>query len=191
MNWPADKVVRRSLAELIPYARNSRTHSAEQIAQIAASIQEWGWTVPVLVDGDGVLIAGHGRVLAAQRLGITEIPTMTATGWTAEQIQAYRIADNKLGINAGWDDELLRQELGELRDDGFDLALIGFDDLELSEMFADETEGLTDPDDVPEAPAEPVTRLGDVWLLGAKAMCPKCGKATAVGLGPHKRPGQP
>jgi len=101
--WPADQVERWPLTKLIPYARNARAHSEEQIAQIAASIREWGWTVPVLVDEQGTLIAGHGRVLAAQQLGITDVPTMVARGWTHAQIQAYRLTDNQLALNAGWD----------------------------------------------------------------------------------------
>src|ERR1700720_2187101 len=144
--WPADKVERWSIDRLIPYARNARTHSDEQVAQIAASIREFGFTNPVLVDEEGTLIAGHGRVLGAQQLGITDVPTMVARGWTQAQIQAYRVADNKLALNAGWDPELLRLELGELKLSGFDLSLTGFGDLELKDIMAERTEGLTDPD---------------------------------------------
>ena len=129
--WPADKVERRKVAELVPYARNSRTHSDAQVAQIAASIREWGWTTPVLVDEEGGIIAGHGRVMAAQRLGIEEVPCMVARGWTDAQRRAYVIADNKLAMNAGWDEDLLRVELGELEGMEFDLGLTGFDDEEL------------------------------------------------------------
>ena len=102
--WPADKVERRPISELIPYARNSRTHSDAQVAQIAASIREWGWTMPILVDEDGNVIAGHGRIMAAQKLGIADVPCMTATGWSEAKRRAYVIADNKLALNAGWDD---------------------------------------------------------------------------------------
>src|SRR5262249_53862323 len=134
--WPADAVERRPVASLVPYARNARTHSPEQVAQIAASIREWGWTVPVLVDEQSNIIAGHCRVLAAQRLGLTDVPVMVARGWSDAQKQAYVIADNKLALNAGWDEELLRIELGELRGLGTDLGLTGFGELELDALFA-------------------------------------------------------
>lgn len=176
MEWPADKVERRSVAELVPYARNARTHSEQQVAQIAASIREWGWTNPVLVDESGGIIAGHGRVLAARKLGIDAVPVMVASGWTEAQRRAYVLADNKLALNAGWDEDLLRIELGELAQDGFDLGLTGFGDDELAELMADRTEGLTDPDDAPEPPVNPVTRLGDVWLLGKHRII--CGDST-------------
>ena len=113
-NWPADKVERRSINSIIPYASNSRTHSDEQVAQIASSIKEWGFTNPILVDIDGEIIAGHGRLLAAQKLGLDEVPCITAVGWSVAQKKAYVIADNKLAINSGWDFELLRIELDEL-----------------------------------------------------------------------------
>ena len=177
-HWPADKVERRKVSDLTPYARNSRTHSDEQVAQIAASIKEWGWTVPVLIEPDGGIIAGHGRVMAAQRLGITEVPCMIADGWSEAQKRAYIIADNKLALNAGWDDEMLRVEFAELGDMGFDLGLTGFGEMELDALLADKTEGLTDPDDVPDAPAKPVTVEGDVWLLGKHRLV--CGSCTAV-----------
>jgi len=124
--WPADKVERRSIASLIPYARNSRTHSAEQVDQIASAIKEWGWTTPVLIDPDGGIIAGHGRVMAAKKLGIEEIPVMVAEGWSEAQKRAYVIADNKLAENAGWDTALLKVEFDELRGLDFDLGLTGF-----------------------------------------------------------------
>ncbi len=124
--WPADAVERRSIDSLIPYAKNSRTHSDEQVAQIAASMKEWGWTNPILIDETGSIIAGHGRVLAARKLGYTEAPVMVAEGWTQAQKAAYIIADNKLALNAGWDVDMLRLELGELEIEGFDLLLTGF-----------------------------------------------------------------
>lgn len=124
--WPADAVERRAADSLIPYARNARTHSEEQVAQIAASIREWGFTNPVLVDEDSTIIAGHGRVLAAQKLGLPEVPVMVARGWTEAQRRAYVLADNKLALNAGWDVELLRVEFADLGDLGVDLELTGF-----------------------------------------------------------------
>ncbi len=177
--WPADKVERRKVADLIPYARNSRTHSDEQVGQIAASIKEWGWTVPVLIDPDGGLIAGHGRIMAAQKLGIIDVPCMIAEGWTDAQKKAYVIADNKLALNAGWDDDMLKIELGELGDLDFDLSLTGFDDDELNNLLADDpSEGLTDEDAVPEVPEVPVTVEGDVWLLGRHRLM--CGDSTSI-----------
>jgi ParB-like chromosome segregation protein Spo0J len=176
MHWPADQVERRPLAGLIPSARNARTHSDAQVAQIAASIREWGWTMPILVDEAGTIIAGHGRVLGAVRLGLDEVPVMVARGWSDAQKRAYMIADNKLGLNAGWNDELLRIELGDLASMGFDLPLVGFSDLELSALNVSGNPGLTDPDEVPEAPVEPVTRPGDLWVLGNHRLL--CGDAT-------------
>jgi ParB-like chromosome segregation protein Spo0J len=134
--WPADNVEKRDIKGLIPYARNARTHSAEQVSQIAASINEWGWTTPVLIDTDGGIIAGHGRVMAAHKLGITEVPCMVADGWTDAQTKAYIIADNKLALNAGWDNELLAIEFTELKELDFDLSLTGFgaDELMAFEM---------------------------------------------------------
>jgi ParB-like chromosome segregation protein Spo0J len=123
---PADKVEKWKISKLIPYARNARTHSDEQVGQIAASIKEWGWTTPVLVDEQGGIIAGHGRTLAAQKLGMTEVPVMVAKGWSDAKKRAYVLADNKLALNAGWDNEMLALELGELGDLGFDLDLTGF-----------------------------------------------------------------
>lgn len=133
--WPADNVERRRVESLVPYARNSRTHSDEQVAQIAASITEWGWTVPCLIDPDGGLIAGHGRVMAAQRLGLDEVPCMVADGWTDAQKRAYVIADNKLTLNAGWDDDALRIEFSDLDETGFNLDLTGFGADELAAIF--------------------------------------------------------
>src|SRR5258708_637250 len=160
--WPADKVERWPIDRLIPYAKNARTHTDAQIAAIAASIKEWGWTTPALVAEDGGLIAGHARVLAARQLGIAEIPVMVAAGWTEAQKRAYVLADNQLAITgSGWDPELLRLELGELKLGGFDLSLTGFGDLELRDLLAERTKGLTDPDDAPPAPEHPVSHPGD------------------------------
>jgi ParB-like chromosome segregation protein Spo0J len=139
-HWPADKVERRPIESLIPYARNARTHTAEQVGQIAAAMREWGWTNPVLVDEGGRIIAGHGRVLAARKLGFTEIPVMVATGWTEEQKRAYVIADNKLALNAEWDTDLLAGEIRELSEAGFSLGLTGFDLAELGSLLSEDTD---------------------------------------------------
>ena len=175
-DWPADKVERRPIGALVPYARNARTHSDEQVAQIAASIREWGWTVPVLVDETGGIISGHGRVLAAQRLGIAEVPVMVARGWSEAQKRAYVLADNKLALNAGWDEGLLAAELKGLAELGFDAGLAGFSAEELARLTLDAGGGLTDPDEAPEPPVEPVSVPGDVWLLGRHRLV--CGDST-------------
>ena len=174
--WPADVVQRRPLSELIPYARNPRTHTDEQVAQIAAAIRQWGWTNPILVDEQGTLIAGHGRLLAARQLGLTEAPVMVAQGWSDAQKQAYVLADNKLALNAGWDPDLLKIELAALADLNFELGLTGFSELELGDILADRTSGLTDPDEAPEPPVHPVTEEGDIWLLGRHRLM--CGDST-------------
>jgi DNA modification methylase len=148
------------------------------VAQIAASVREWGWTVPVLVDEEGTIIAGHGRVLAAQALGLDEVPVMVASGWTDAQRQAYVLADNRLALNAGWDTELLKLELADLKAADFDLALMGFGEDELADMLAEKTDGLTDEDAVPEVPATPVTVFGDVWQLGRHRVM--CGDSTSI-----------
>ena len=176
MEWPANNVVKRSVSSLIPYARNSRTHSEAQVSQIAASIREWGWTTPVLIDEAEMIIAGHGRVLAARKLGLKEIPVMVATGWTEAQKKAYVLADNQLALNAGWDMDLLKVEMQELEGLNFDLDLIGFDEKILAGLLNDPTEGETDPDDTPEPPVDPVSVLGDVWILGKHRII--CGSST-------------
>lgn len=132
---PADSVETWSIEKLIPYARNSRTHSDQQVAQIAASIKEWGFTSAILIDPQGGIIAGHGRLMAARKLGMKEVPVMIADGWTDAQKRAFVIADNKLAMNAGWDDELLALELAELKHEGFNVSLTGFDLQELEELF--------------------------------------------------------
>lgn len=187
--WPADKVERRKITDLIPYARNARTHSDAQVAQIAASINEWGWTTPVLIDESGQIIAGHGRIMAARKLGIDQVPVMVASGWSDAQKKAYVLADNQLTINAGWDMDLLKIELGDLETGGFNLDLIGFDDNVLAEILADKTKGLTDPDETPEVPVQPVSVSGDVWVLGNhRIICGDSTSADVVGklLGPVK-----
>lgn len=161
-----DKIERRPIGSLIPYARNARTHSDAQIQQIAASMREWGWTNPVLVDEAGGIIAGHGRVLAAQRLQVSEVPVIVASGWTDAQKRAYIIADNKLALNAGWDNELLALELGDLQELGFDLDLTGFD--------ADELEALAGAEEN-DVPQRPTTREVDADAFEMEHKCPRCG----------------
>jgi len=154
---------------LIPYARNARTHSPEQVQQIADSVQEFGWTNPVLIDEDNNIIAGHGRVMAAELLGYTEVPCITLTDLTELQKQAYIIADNKLALNAGWDEALLQIELRSLQDQGFNLDLSGFSALELKGLIGPDApvrQGKTDDDEVPPVPTEPIARPGDIWILG-------------------------
>lgn len=176
---PADKVEQWPIDKLIPYAKNSRTHSDEQVAQIAASIKEWGFTTAVLVDESGSIIAGHGRVMAARKLGLASLPVMVAKDWTDAQKRAYVIADNRLALNAGWDNDLLALELGELGDLGFDLELTGFTDEEIKALMpVDVTDGLTGPDETPPLPDDPVTRPGDVWVMGKHRLL--CGDSTSV-----------
>ena len=167
------------VANLIPYARNARTHSDAQVAQVAASIREFGWTNPVLIDPEGGIIAGHGRVLAARKLGMADVPCITLGHLTETQRRAYVITDNKLALNSGWDEEMLRLELTDLQAMGADLGLIGFRDDELDKLFADEAAGLTDPDEVPEAPVDPISRPGDIWICGEHRVL--CGDATVLG----------
>ena len=168
-----------SVSSLIPYARNSRTHSDAQVGQIAASIKEFGFLNPIIVDGESGIIAGHGRVLAAQKLGLAELPVIEAGHLSDTQRRAYIIADNKLAMNAGWDDEMLRVELDALGVDGFDLELTGFSLDEIADLQIEEVpEGLTDEDAVPEAPEDPVTVEGDVWVLGNHRL--HCGDGTSI-----------
>lgn len=167
-----------AVADLVPYANNSRTHSDEQVAQIAASIKEFGFTNPILTDGENGIIAGHGRLMGARKLGLTEVPTIELSHLSEKQRRAYIIADNKLALNAGWDLEVLQLELGELRDEGFDLSLTGFGDDELGAMFVEENEGLTDADAVPELQDTVITKPGDLWLLDKHRLL--CGDSTVA-----------
>ena len=167
------------LDALIPFAKNSRTHSGDQVAQIAASIKEFGFTNPVLIDNDGGIIAGHGRVMAARKLKLKEVPCIRLGHLTDAQKRAYVIADNKLALNAEWDDEMLKLELGDLKELNFDLSLTGFSTDEINALLTPTVvEGLTDEDAVPEIPEEPVTKLGDVWILGKHRLM--CGDSTSV-----------
>jgi len=172
----ASEVPTMSVEALIPYARNSRTHSEAQVAQIAASIREFGFTNPVLIDGEGGIIAGHGRVLAAKALGLASVPVLVLDHLTAAQRRAYVIADNKLALNAGWDDDILRAEIEALGAEDIDLDLLGFDDDELDALLNPPSTSTADPDDVPDAPEAPVSALGDVWLLGSHRIM--CGDST-------------
>ena len=167
------------VSSLIPYARNSRTHSEEQVTQIAASIREFGFTNPVLIDSSGTIIAGHGRVMAAKKVGLAEVPCLRLQHLSPSQIRAYVIADNKLALNAGWDDEMLKAELLTLQEEGFNTDLTGFSDDELNALLNSEIiEGQTDPDEVPEPPVEPITKLGDLWILGNHRLM--CGDSTSI-----------
>jgi DNA modification methylase len=178
----------RKVEALIPYARNPRTHNDEQVAKIAASIVEYGWTNPVLVDGDNGIIAGHGRLAAAHKLGLTEVPVIELAHLSPTQKRAYVISDNRLALDAGWDDALLALELAELSEAGFDLALTGFEDAEIEALLADDLgdgdgdgdqeQDADEPDaadDVPDTPTTPVSRSGDVWALGQHRLI--CGDA--------------
>lgn len=175
-DFPAYKT--QSVASLVPYARNSRTHSDAQVAKIAASIREFGFLNPIIIDADNGIIAGHGRVMAAQKLGLANVPVIEASHLSEAQRRAYVLADNRLALDAGWDNDLLKIELQDLQAEGFDLSLTGFNVDEIGNFLADATEGLTDPDAVPDAPAVPVTVEGDVWVLGRHRLM--CGDSTSV-----------
>lgn len=173
------KIVYCDPVDIIPYAMNSRTHSDDQVAQVAASIKEFGFTNPILVDEFNVIIAGHGRLLAAKKLGLLQVPTIQLKGLTEAQRKAYVIADNKLALNAGWDDQALQAELERLQELDFDLELTGFDADELAKLLEPEqVEGLTDEDAVPDVPEEPVSREGDIWVCGNHRVM--CGDSTSI-----------
>jgi len=164
---------------LIPYAKNSRTHSDAQVAQIAASIKEFGWTNPILIDGTKGIIAGHGRLMAARKLGYDKVPVIQLKDMTESQKKAYVIADNQLAMNAGWDIDLLKIEVADLQEDGFDLELLGFDNKMLDSLLEPEVkDGLTDENAVPELPKEPKTKLGDIYILGEHRLM--CGDSTSI-----------
>lgn len=173
--WPVDR--------LQPYAKNARTHSDEQVAQIAASMREFGFTNPILVDSADGIIAGHGRLQAARTLGLEQVPVIVLDHLTDAQRRAYILADNKLALNAGWDDAMLAEELRKLDEEGFDMALIGFSDEELADLLpeVEQLEPQTDDDAVPELQAEPVSKPGDIWLLGKhRVMCGDSGSIDAI-----------
>ncbi|WP_147651737.1 site-specific DNA-methyltransferase [Vulcaniibacterium gelatinicum] len=180
-HWLADRIELWPIDKLLPYVRNARQHSDEQIAQIAASIAEFGFVNPILTGADGVLVAGHGRLAAARKLGLPTVPVVVLDHLTPTQRRALVLADNRLAELATWDDALLRIELEALQDDGFDLDLTGFDADALAELLADEEpqiEGRTEDDAIPEMPEEPVSRPGDVWRLGPHRLV--CGDATTA-----------
>jgi site-specific DNA-methyltransferase (adenine-specific) len=178
MNQP-DNLEFVPVENLIPYARNSRTHSDAQVAQIAASIKEFGFTNPVLIDEADGIIAGHGRLLAARKLGMAEVPCLRLGYLSEIQKRAYVIADNKLALNSGWDDEMLKLEFADLKEFGFDVTLTGFSDEELDAMTPVElNEGLTDPDEAPPPPENPITKPGDIWVMGKHRLL--CGDSTSM-----------
>ena len=174
---PALKVVYRQVADLIPYARNARTHSDEQVTRIASSIKEFGFTNPILIDGDNGIIAGHGRLMAAKKLGLREVPTIELSGMTDAQKRAYILADNKLALDAGWDEELLRLEFEELRGGAIDLELTGFSLDEINDILGqDDLSTDVEEQELPEPSVDPVTKLGDLWILGNHRLL--CGNST-------------
>ena len=182
--WPASKIEMWPVADLAPYVKNARTHPPEQVDQIAASMERFGFTMPILVAENGTIIAGHGRLMAALQLGMDEVPVMIARGWSDEDRRLYTLADNRLAETSEWDPEMLQVEWDELRELGLgaDLDMFGFTDDELQGLLPDAlleaTGGLTDPDDVPEVPEVPVTRPGDVWVLGKHRLL--CGDSTVA-----------
>lgn len=178
-SWLADKIQQWPAAKLIPYARNARTHSDEQVAQIAASIAEFGFTNPILVGADGVIVAGHGRLAAAQKLAMEMVPVVVLEHLSPTQRRALVIADNRIAENAGWDETMLRVEMEALQLDDFDMSLTGFDADALAELMAGgggDDSGNTDDDDVPEVLGTVISRTGDVWLLGPHRLL--CGDST-------------
>ncbi|MEH6539907.1 site-specific DNA-methyltransferase [Halopseudomonas sp.] len=180
-SWFADKIEQWPTAKLLPYARNARTHSDDQVAQIAASIAEFGFTNPILAGSDGVIVAGHGRLAAAQKLGLVLVPVVVLDHLTPTQRRALVIADNRIAENAGWDDAMLRIEIAALQDDDFDLSLTGLDADALAELMAGDepdVEGEADDDAVPEVSETPISRPGDVWLLGGHRLL--CGNSTVA-----------
>ena len=182
ISWLADKIEQWPTAKLVPYARNARTHSDAQVAQIAASIAEFGFTNPILAGSDGVIVAGHGRLAAAQKLGIATVPVVVLDHLTPTQRRALVIADNRIAENAGWDEAMLQVELADLQGDDFDLSLTGFDADALADLLAGEettSDGQTDEDSVPDAGTS-ITRPGDVWLCGNHRVI--CGDSTDAGI---------
>jgi len=180
-SWFADKIEQWPTAKLLPYARNARTHSDDQVAQIAASIAEFGFTNPILAGSDGIIVAGHGRLAAAQKLGLDVVPVVVLDHLSATQRRALVIADNRIAENAGWDDAMLRIEIAALQDDDFDVSLTGFDVDALAELMAGDepdNDGQSDEDAVPEVGETPISRPGDVWIMGSHRLL--CGDSTVA-----------
>ena len=184
------QIVLRPIESLVAYARNARTHSPAQLEKLQASLREFGWTNPILVDGSHGIIAGHGRLAAARKLGLSEVPVIELGHLSPSQKRAYVIADNRLALDAGWDEEMLATELAELTESGYDLALTGFSNEEIEDLLVDGGEGTAEEssadsddaaDEVPDTPANPVTRPGDVWQLGAhRVICGDAADATVI-----------
>jgi len=173
------QVEQLKVGDLIPYVNNSRTHSDEQVMQVASSIKEFGFTNPILIDDDGGIIAGHGRLMAAKKLGLAMVPCIRLGHLSEAQRKAYVIADNQLALNSGWDLDALKLEIDRLGELDFDIELLGFDDDFLTSLMIEEPgEGLTDEDAVPEAPETPTTVEGDVWVLGNHRLM--CGDSTSI-----------
>jgi len=173
---PAMKYEMKKISDCTPSARNARTHSERQIDKIAESIKEFGFMNPIILDKDGEIIAGHGRLAASQKLGLAEVPVLYADHLTPSQIKAYRLADNRLALDAGWDDDLLKIELMDLKELGYDTGLTGFDPDEIDDFLELNAGGKTDEDDMPPVPVDPVSQLGDIWLLGDHRLM--CGDST-------------
>ena len=172
-------IIQVPVDDLIPYINNARTHNDQQVSQIAASIKEFGWTNPILTDGDNGIIAGHGRLMAAKKLGMSKVPVIELGHLSEAQKKALILADNKIALNAGWDDKLLQIELAELKDLNYDLELAGFSGDDLKDVFGETIqEGLTDEDAIPEVGEDPITKVGDVWILGNHRLM--CGDSTSI-----------
>lgn len=181
LKFAPDTIETIAITDLRPYERNPRTHSARQVSQIAASMREFGWTVPVLIDDDNEIIGGHGRLLAAKEMGIPSVPAIRLKHLTPEQVQGLRIADNQLTVLGDWNLDLLSVETQDLGANGFDLDLLGFDHAMLARLLATNSTALTDPDDVPDVPTNAVSRRGDLWILGShRLLCEDSTNASAV-----------
>ena len=185
--WAASEVALRPLAKLTPYDKNARTHSQAQILELAAAIEKWGWTQPIVVDEEGVILAGHARYEAARTLDLAQVPVVEARGWSETEKRAYVLADNRIALNAGWDSELLRFEIDALRDEDFDTSLLGWgtilpgEDFDLDADVEPAPEPEPEPPvevvevETPEPPADPITKPGDLWLMGSYYECEDCG----------------